>query len=166
MTPLQQLLVTLVGPNREGGVKDVGDGKGITRWGQTPGWLAQYVLPVPRSADEAIGNYEAWIAVVGLGDVLASGDNLADILLDIAVMSSAPKAIKALQVALGIQVDGVYGGQTKAALEAAASREVIAHLVIAWDMEYQGSIITLNPQRAEYAKGWAARMAGHVRRLV
>lgn len=149
---------------REGGVADVGDGKGITRWGQTSDWLAQFNLPVPQNASEAAVNYARWMQVTGLNFIATAADDLADIVLDIAVMSSAPKAFKALQAAMGLTPDGIFGATTKAVL-ASTDRSRLARLVIAWDMEYQGRLITLVPQRAEYAAGWAARMAGHVRNL-
>jgi lysozyme family protein len=164
VTPLDALVGRVI--QREGGVADVGDGKGVTRYGQTPDWLAQFNLPTPKTPEDAAANYLTWIALLGFHPLVDAGDNLADILLDIAVMSSGAKAVKALQTALGINADGVLGPQTLEALSRAASREVLATLVIAWDMEYQGSVITLNPQRAQYAKGWARRMAEHVRRLV
>ena len=150
--------------DREGGIADVGDGKGVTRFGQTPAWLEQFSLPVPTTRDEAAANYRLWIEKTGLQTVVVAGDDLADIVLDIAVMSSAPKAIKALQTALHVPVDGVLGGQTYDAL-AAVDRKRLAREVIAWDMIYQGSLITLDPSRAKWAKGWAARIAEHVRRL-
>ena len=151
--------------DREGGVADVGDGKGITRFGQTPEWLEQFSLPSPTTREDAAINYRTWIDIVGLTAIVAPGDDLADIVLDIAVMSSAPKAIKALQVCLMVKVDGVLGDGTKTAL-VGADRAKLARAVIAWDMAFQGRLITQNPtQRARYAAGWANRMAGHVRRL-
>ncbi len=163
MTPLEVLVGRVL--QREGGVVDVGDGKGITRWGQTPGWLAQFTLPTPGSSTDAAANYLTWIGLIGFHPIVDAGDDLADILLDIAVMSDHHKAIKALQQVLGVTVDGVLGQKTLAAL-AAADRRKLAYFTIAWDMEYQGSAITLNPQRARYAKGWARRMAVHVRNLI
>ena len=163
MTPLDVLIQRIL--VREGGVADVGDGMGITRYGQTPIWLTQFNLPAPTDRVSAAANYLTWIGLIGFHPLVDAGDDLADILLDIAVMSNSPKAVKALQAAIGIVVDGVLGPATLAALAAAASRAILSHLVIAWDMEYQGSIITLNPQRAMYAKGWAKRMAVHVRNL-
>lgn len=164
MTPLETLISRILVD--EGGVADVGDGKGITSYGQTPGWLAQFNLTAPKTPEEAASNYQRWIVLIGFQALVEAGDNLAWILLDIAVMSDYHKAVKALQASIGIPVDGVLGPATQAAVAAAASREILAHLVIAWDMEYQGSVITMNPQRALYAKGWARRMAKHVRRLV
>lgn len=164
MTPLETLVQRIV--VREGGVKDVGDGKGVTRFGQTPDWLAQFQLPAPASPEAAASNYLTWIGVIGFHPLVDAGDDLADILLDVAVMSDHHKAIKALQAAIGITADGLLGPETLAAIARAASREILAHLVIAWDMEYQGRLITLQPSRAVWAAGWAARMAGHVRNLV
>lgn len=149
---------------REGGVADVGDGKGVTRYGQTPDWLAQFNLPVPKTRTDAAANYAKWIAMTGLDVVLTDADDLADIVLDIAVMSSAGKAVKALQAALKIHVDGVLGTMTLAAL-GMADRKQLAREVIAWDISYQGRLVTLDPSRAKYAAGWANRIAEHVRRL-
>jgi lysozyme family protein len=151
--------------DREGGIADVGDGKGITRFGQTPEWLEQFSLSAPKTREEAAVNYRTWIDITGLTSIVAPGDDLADIVLNIAVMSSAPKAVKALQACLLVKVDGVFGGVTKNAL-ADADRAKLARLVIAWDMEYQGRLVTLDPSRAKFAAGWARRMAGHVRNLV
>lgn len=163
MTPLDALIERVL--DREGGVADVGDGKGVTHYGQTPEWLEQFGLPAPQSRAEAAANYGVWLDKVGLRALVEPGDDLADILLDIAVMSSAPKAVKALQAALRVQVDGVLGPKTRQMLEVADRRQ-LAREVIAWDMTYQGSVITMDPAgRAPYAKGWAARMAQHVRRL-
>lgn len=162
MTPLEALIERLL--DREGGVADVGDGKGVTRYGQTPDWLAQFGLPVPTDRVSAGVNYLKWIDLTGLRPILLPGDDLADIVLDVAVMSDHRKAIKALQAALLVSVDGVVGAKTLAAL-AKANRAQLARNVIAWDMAYQGRLITLDPSHAKWAAGWAERMAEHVRRL-
>jgi lysozyme family protein len=162
MTSLDTLIEKLL--DREGGVADVGDGKGVTRFGQTPDWLDRFNLPAPKTRDEAHANYLRWIGLIKFGPLLEPGDDLADILLDIAVMSDHTKAIKALQAVLGITVDGVLGPVTLEAMTR-QFRPRLARLVIAWDMQYQGRIITLNPDRAKFAAGWANRMAEHVRNL-
>lgn len=150
---------------REGGIADVGDGKGTTYFGQTKDWLDQFNLPTPKTPTDAAKNYAQWLKVTGLEQVVSVADSLADIVVDIAVMSDHRKGIKALQAALKIQVDGVLGPRTLAAL-AKIDREQLAREVIAWDMEYQGRLITMDPvQRGRYAAGWSSRMAGHVRSL-
>ena len=164
MNPLDALIERIL--DREGGIKDVGDGKGVTRFGQTPDWLTQFSLPSPTTREDAAINYRTWLDIVGLTSIVSSGDDLADIVIDIAVMSSAPKAVKALQACLMVKVDGVLGDVTREAL-VGANRAKLARLVIAWDMAYQGRLITQNPTlRAQWAAGWAERMAGHVLRLV
>lgn len=162
MTPLDVLIERLL--DREGGIADVGDGKGVTRFGQTPGWLAQFNLQPPDTREEAASNYRAWLTLVGLTSIVDVGDALSDILLDVAVMSGHRQAIMALQSVLHVQADGIVGPATLAAL-VAANRAVLTKLIIAWDMEFEGRIIVKNPARAKDAAGWAARLAGHVRRL-
>jgi lysozyme family protein len=163
VTPIDEIVGRVL--MREGGVADVGDGKGVTRYGQTPSWLEQFSLPLPKTSEEAAANYVTWAGITGLDKIVMVADDLADIVCDIAVMSSAPKAIKALQQVLHVTVDGALGPQTLAAL-AVCDRGRMARAVIALDMEYQGRLVTLDPTRARYAAGWAMRMAGHVRNLV
>ena len=163
MTPIQELIQRIL--VREGGVADVGDGMGITRWGQTPAWLATFSLPVPQDAKQAADNYQQWLIVTGLIHVIGpTTDELADIVIDIGVMSSAPKAFKALQAALKLPIDGVLGPATQRALDA-ADRKQLAREVVAWDTAYQGRLVTLDPSRAKYSAGWANRMADHIRDL-
>lgn len=151
--------------DREGGVvQNKGEGY-ITRFGQTPGFLEQFGLPVPTDRVSAAANYVKWINLTGFHPLVDAGDDLADILLDIAVMSGHQKAIKALQAVLKIPVDGALGPVTLLAI-ASCDRRQMAREVIAWDIAFQGRIITLNPTaKAQYAAGWANRIAEHVRRL-
>jgi lysozyme family protein len=150
---------------REGGVADVDDGKGTTYFGQTTDWLDQFGLPVPQTRTDAAVNYRLWLSKTGLVQVIGPVfDELADIVVDIAVMSDHRKAIKALQATLGLTADGVLGPQTLTAFSK-ADRKQLAKDVVAWDMSYQGRLITQDPRRAKYAAGWANRMAQHVRRL-
>ena len=89
--------------DREGGVADVGDGKGVTRWGQTPGWLSDFDLPTPTNEAEAAENYATWLRVTGLERLLQPrADALADTVIDLAVHSGHVTAIKSLQKAVGV----------------------------------------------------------------
>lgn len=162
MTPLELLIAKLI--DREGGIADVGDGKGVTRFGQTPTWLTQFNLTPPNTREQAAINYLSWLNIVGLTPIVMPGDGLSDIVLDVAVMSGHRQAIMALQSVLHVPTDGVPGPKTIAAL-AAADRRELTKLIIAWDMEFEGRIIVNNPARARDAAGWAVRLAGHVRRL-
>jgi lysozyme family protein len=152
---------------REGGVADVGDGKGVTRYGQTPGWLSQFNLPIPTNETEAAENYAAWMRLTKLDQLLSDRtDTLADAVIDLAVHSGHVVAIKALQGALGVTADGVIGPVTLKAVRIDEDRRRAAAGVIAWRVIQQGNLIAQNPGKyARYAHGWARRNAEHIRGL-
>lgn len=105
---------------REGGIGDLDDGAGTTYFGQTLGWLAQYNLPIPKTADEAANNYRLWLLLSGL-DHLPDDLRLADAVVDYAINSGVSPAVRSLQRLLGFaprDQDGVLGPQTRAALDA------------------------------------------------
>lgn len=144
---------------REGGIKDVGDGKGVTRFGQTPDWLQQFRLPPPENASQAAANYRAWLRMTRLEEVCDADDALADFVIDFAVHSGHVVAIRRMQRPLGGKPDGIVGPGTVALLKLCDRRQ-IAKRVLAEEISYQGELITENPQKyAEYAKGWARRNA-------
>jgi lysozyme family protein len=161
----RNVLIALV-IEREGGVADIGDGKGETRWGQTPGWLAQFDLPVPQTVEDAAKNYAAWLSITGLDAVIGDEpDHAADFLIDFAVHSDHRPAIKVLQRALGLVTDGVIGPKTRAAVER-ANRRWLAYAILAAENRYQGGLITDNPDKhARWARGWANRNADKLLRL-
>lgn len=164
MTGIEDVLTRIAAD--EGGVKDVGDGKGVTHYGQTEEWLKTYGLPIPKSPEQAVSNWSVWLHIVKLDLIaLPAYDALAHIVIDYAVHSGTSVAIKALQSAMRVNADGVLGPQTLAML-ATANRGYLAHAVIAASMELQGRIITNNPgKNAKYAAGWANRNARMIRRL-
>jgi lysozyme family protein len=145
---------------REGGVADVGDGKGVTRWGQTPGWLSDFNLPIPTNATEAAENYVEWLRITGLDAVIGPvADDAADFVIDFGVHSGHVPAVKVLQRAVGVTADGKIGPVTRAAV-ANADRFNLAIAIIAGTIRYQGDIITQNPQKyARWARGWGNRNA-------
>lgn len=151
---------------REGGVKDIGDGKGLTRWGQTLGWLSQFNLPAPVNQTEAAENYAEWLRLTRLDAIIGEEPDVAsDEVIDFAVHSGHYAAIKALQTALGVTPDGTIGPKTLAAL-AAVNRSRLAVAVIAAEMKYQGGLITGQPNTyAQWAKGWANRNAEKLIRI-
>jgi len=158
MTPAAMDLIQRV-LDREGGIRDVGDGKGVTRFGQTPGWLQEFGLEAPNTEVEAAVNYAKWLVMTGLDAVTSSADSAADFTIDFAVHSGHVPAIKALQRALGVSADGTVGPKTRAALDG-AQRVSLAFQVISEEMRYQGRAITNHPARhAQYAHGWANRNA-------
>lgn len=146
---------------------DVGDGKGVTRWGQTPGWLTQFNLPIPTNATEAADNYAEWLRLTGLEAVIGDeADPAADFVIDFAVHSGHIPAVKLLQNALKVTADGVIGPKTREAIEW-ADRRWLAFAVIAGEMKFQGGLITDNPvKHARWARGWANRNAEKLLQLV
>lgn len=148
----------------EGGVADVGDGMGITRYGQTLGWLERWGLPAPHSHQDAYINYAHWLEHTHLDTLCDVDDMLPIVVADFAIHAGERPAIKALQEAVGVTPDGTIGPKTLEAIDQ-ADRNAIAHLVLATRIEHGGATIRNNPQRALYAKGWAARWARQLRYL-
>lgn len=149
----------------EGGVKDVGDGRGVTSFGQTPDWLKRWKFPVPRSRSQAAQNYRAWLQKSGLGIVCVTDDALALLVVDWAIHSGESLAVKALQRQIGVVADGVIGPKTRAAIpETPHARLVTALALLADRMRQQGKLITNRPMNAAYAHGWANRLADHLDR--
>ncbi len=151
---------------REGGVADVGDGKGVTRWGQTPGWLTQFNLSIPTSVIEAADNYEAWLRFTKLDSLIeAQPDDLADVVIDFAVHSGHVTAIRMLQASLGVAKDGVIGRDTLTALRVFDRRQV-ARRVLAGRLEQIGGLITDQPDKySKFARGWLRRVGDQVKAL-
>lgn len=150
---------------REGGVKDVGDGKGLTRYGQTPGWLQQFNLRPPSNASEAADNYATWLSDTRLDRVIGdAADTLADAVIDWAVHSGHVTPVKALQVALGVTADGAIGPGTLAALATQDRRALAAH-VIAARAELLGRLVAGQHGNVRFIKGWMNRLGEHIRAL-
>lgn len=163
---------------REGGVADVGDGKGITRWGQTPAWLEQHGFPVPQTRDQARKNYDAYARRLGLADVAERSLPIGDLVMDVSVLSGDTMGPALLQAALraGLMQDGVVGPRTLAALDRALARggaeARLARDIFARRLEQVGRLLSLkvarkNPQRdnRKFAESWLSRLAGQARLL-
>lgn len=152
---------------REGGVSQVAGESWVTRWGQTPQWLATFKLPTPQTAEEAHENYVAWLHATRLDRVIGeTPDVLADVVIDYAVHSGHVPAIQALQAAVNVPADGVIGPVTLEAIAIESDRRHAAALIIAARSEHQGRLIARKPQQfAIYAHGWARRQAEFIRAL-
>ncbi len=148
----------------EGGVADVGDGMGVTRYGQTQGWLAEFGLPVPQSAADALANYRTWLAKTRLDLLCGADDILPDAVIDYAVNSGHRLAIEALQRTISVKDDGSIGPATIAAL-APFNRMAVASGVIAERLEMIGHLITYRVEEARYAQSWMDRIAAQVKRF-
>lgn len=149
----------------EGGVADVGDGKGVTRYGQTPGWLAQFDLVPPSNQADAAVNYEAVFVKTGIAEVIDRDIATGHALATFAVHAGETAAIKALQRELHVDDDGVIGSQTLAALDRADDR-VIAHGIVAAYGEHLGAAMASTKRdNRKFARGWALRHGRLIRGL-
>ncbi|MDH5244855.1 MAG: hypothetical protein OEW98_00275 [Betaproteobacteria bacterium] len=149
---------------REGGIADVGDGAGVTRFGQTPGWLDTFGYPPPTTAVEALDNYRRWLHDTGLLAVCEPVDPLAECVVDWAVHAGHPRAIRSLQAVLGVRPDGVLGPLTRAAL-ARADRRRLACYVVADRVRHFGRLLSREAETRRFAAGWANRIAAFVEAL-
>lgn len=149
---------------REGDVADVGDGKGVTRWGQTLDWLEAHGLPVPESPEDAAENYRRWLDMTRLVEVCDANDALADSTIDYAVHSGDSRGIKALQAALEVRPDGKIGPVTVSAIRS-CDRQATARRIVAARIRHVGAILSSDWQQARYAKGWLSRLAAQVEGL-
>lgn len=151
---------------REGGVANVGDGQGVTYYGQTLDWLRSHRLPIPDSESAAASNWAAWMTAEHLDAVCAFDLELGDAVCDACVNDGEATGIAFLQEALGVTADGEIGPETLAALGRAASPRGLLVQVLAADARYHGALITKDPaHEAAYAEGWANRLAGKIVRL-
>jgi lysozyme family protein len=149
----------------EGGIADVGDGKGLTRFGQTPQWLEDNGFIAPTTVAQAYANYETWIQREGLDVVCEASPGLGEIVIDYAVHSGLVRAVKAMQTALGVTADGAIGPLTTAALHR-ADPAVIAKEVLADRVRLIGDLLaSTRVDRRQWARGWCHRLARQVVRL-
>lgn len=150
----------------EGGIADVGDGAGLTRFGQTSAWLSTFGFQPPATRDEALANYRVWLVRTHLIEVCDYPDALAHKVVDWAVNTSHTVAIIALQRALGLKADGILGPETQTAIEGCDRRQ-IAGKVFAAHLRFRGELITGNPIKfARFARGWLYRDATLIPELV
>lgn len=145
----------------EGGIADVGDGKGVTRYGQTTEWLNEFDFPVPTTPEMAMANYEEWAVRTKLDQVADYDATLGSVVLDFAVNSGTARAITHLQRALGVTADGIIGPETLRALHQ-SNPLALAHRVLASRMRFVGKILRDNPSTRIYALGWLNRLADQV----
>lgn len=160
----------------KGFVNDGADSGGPTCWGITQAKLSGVRGRPVSEADvraltqaEARDIYRRDFAAMGLD---AAPEAAREVFFDIITNHGPGNAVRMLQRALGIPVDGVFGKGTRAALAAADGRQLFLNLV-AERMEFTGRAISKNlkdddhdgiPDNTEFAAGWLSRQAGFVRR--
>ena len=147
----------------EGGVADVGDGHGVTRFGQTPGWLQQFGLPAPMTTGEALANYRTWLVKTGILGACDAPDIFAVAVVDWAVHAGHRVAIRGLQLALKEAADGVWGPETQAAVDA-ADRHALACRLVAARARFTFGLLA-DPARSQWARGWGHRIADQIEAL-
>lgn len=150
---------------REGGIADVGDGKGVTRWGQTAGWLQQFGLPTPTTREEAAANYARWAARTRIAEIIYWDPSVGDLVADFAIHSGEGEGIAALQRAIGVADDGVIGPVTLNALRC-TNPESVAKKVLAERTRFLGGLLaSTKTDRRKWARGWLNRIAAQIESL-
>ena len=144
----------------EGGfVNDIHDPGGATNFGVTKATYEQFIghpvsiqdmqsLTVEQITPLYRGKF--WDAVHG--DDLPAGVDYA--ILDFAVNSGVRRAAKALQQAVGVEVDGAIGAGTMAAVASADAKDIVTK-VCAARLAFLQALTTWQ----YYGKGWGGRVA-------
>ena len=149
----------------EGGVADVGDGMGVTRYGQTPIWLEDWGFVPPSNVSDAAANYEVWMKKLRLDDVIEKSPLVGYLVTDFAVMSHHLPAIKALQSALGVTADGVIGPVTLGALDGLNEHRLALRLLAARGRQLGGAMAMRRKDNRQFARGWMNRFGEQLEEL-
>lgn len=80
------------------------------------------------------------------------------LVIDFAIHSGTATAVRALQRALGVRDDGIFGPQTEYAVNHCNPERLFRSLA-AERIEFLGRLITLNPSQACFAAGWCRRVS-------
>jgi len=156
---------------QEGGyVDDPDDQGGPTNFGITLAKLSDW-LGVPATMDDlkALTSVKAreiyrWMFVHEMGLAAggaASSPKLQGLLFDCLVHHGQGNAIKFLQEAVKVKVDGFLGPKTRAALAAAEPGDLYRGVLAARIRKF-GRIITNDPTQSKFAAGWNDRAADFV----
>ena len=148
---VQSWLVRIVG--HEGGYWDDPDA-GPTKWG-----ISQKSYPhldiASLTVQDAEGIYRRdYLAPLQAGLL---EDGVVWQLLDFAINSGQPAAVKCLQAALGVTSDGHIGPYTRAAMDK-KNESALVMLIIAARLKYMAGLKNLKPN----AGGWLNRMANNL----
>ncbi len=142
----------------EGGIADVGDGEGTTRFGQTENWLSAWGFPSPHTREEAAVNYRAWMAITRLDELTGINEPLAGLVIDSAVNEGLSYAVRTLQGAVGAVQDGVIGGGTISATTHADAKR-ISYRILKARLDHYVQLAKGDPTRnLAYLHGWTNRL--------
>ena len=165
MTPAVSRVIDLILED-EGGIKDVGDGKGLTRFGQTPAWLEHHHLPPPDTREQAQHNYAVWMQRLRLSDLCERDEFAGWIVTDMAVNFGEGVGIKTLQRALLVNDDGIIGPVTLRRFQAVAGTRVFRLKLLAEKGRAYGNLLASQTvDRRQWARGWMNRLADQVESL-
>jgi lysozyme family protein len=149
---------------REGGfVNHPADRGGPTKFGITLSTLAAFrgfavtandVMAMSRAEAEEIYR-ERYIDRPGFSRIVSS--RLRATLVDTAVLHGPDRAVRWLQEALRVKVDGVLGPKTAAAANAASDIALIK-AVTAQRILHFHQIVTADPGQAVFIRGWVHRV--------
>lgn len=159
--------------DREGGyVDNPADRGGPTKYGITLATLYEWrgrlvgAFDVQMlSVDEARAIYRTkYFDDPGLDAV--SDPGLQELLFDYAVNSGPTTAVKALQAALEVPVDGVLGPVTRAALTKVTNQPALFYRVKAERYEALLRFVGVDPEQAAFVQGWANRLDQFEERII
>lgn len=165
MTPTVQRVVEKI-LDAEGGISDVGDGKGVTRFGQTPQWLTDNGLPKPETREDALHNYGVWMQRFKLSDLCEVDEWAGWIVADTATNFGERTAIKMLQRALAVIADGVIGRETLHRFTSVAGTRTFRTRLLASKGRAYGDLLASElPDRRKFARGWMNRLGEQIESL-
>ena len=148
----------------EGGLSDhPADRRGLTKYGVTVETLMR-IRPLAThedlrqlTKDEAIDVLTEEYALKP-GFVQIQNDAVRFAVIDYAIHSGASAAVRALQRAVGVAVDGIFGPDTA---EAVNTFDVVSllRLITAQRLRHLGRLLTNDPRQSAFAAGWLNRVA-------
>jgi lysozyme family protein len=150
---------------REGGFVDhPADKGGPTKYGITQAALAEW-LGRPATVDDVkqLSEHEAREIyreqyIVRPGFLGIDNDAVRALAIDCAVNHGVKRAVQLLQEAARVFTDGIFGPNTKDAVNRMTAAVLYRRLCAARVRLY-GQIITKNPSQAVFAAGWCNRVA-------
>ena len=161
MSRFDECLVRIL--KHEGGfVNDKLDRGGMTNLGVTKRVWEEFVGHEVSEADmraltpEKVGKlYKQKYWNAAYCEVLPRG--LDYVVFDFAVNAGTGRAVKTLQSAIGVVADGIIGPRTRAAINAANAKDLVAKYSDARTDFYQG-IVARRPDQVRFIRGWLRRV--------
>jgi lysozyme family protein len=153
---------------REGGfTNDPDDAGGATNWGITAATLGDWrrlgrvatvdeVKALPK-AEARLIYQKRYIEAPGFTAENVWNEPLRIALIDEGVNAGPSVAVKHLQEALDVTVDGEFGPETKRALEQHLKPAQLLRLIVRLRCIHYGRIVQRNPSQRKYLVGWLAR---------